>query len=256
MQEKHGAWDWQWGRLDNRVEWVLRDWLHPNKPEGFAGKVVLDAGCGPGQHAAFYARWADKVVGVDLNTVGVARDRSGAPPNVEFVDGDIATFDDGRRFDVVTSIGVVHHTDDPDKTAAHLRTLLKPGGRLILWVYSKEGNALNRVLLEPVKTLFLHRLPRPALMTLARLATAALYPVIYTLYLLPLPFLPFYEYFGNFRRFPFSNNLMNVFDKMNAPQTDFISEERARAWVAGMTDPHVSPYVGVSWRVSGTRPIL
>lgn len=256
MQKRQGEWDWQWDRLDNRVEWVLRDWLHPNRPESFAGKTVLDAGCGPGQHAAFYARWADKVVGVDLNTVGVARDRSGAPANVEFVDGDIATFDDGRRFDVVTSIGVVHHTDDPDKTAAHLRTLLKPGGRLVLWVYSREGNGLNRLLLEPAKTLFLRRLPRPALMALAHLATAALYPLVFTLYRLPLPFLPFYEYFGNFRRFPYSNNLMNVFDKLNAPQTDFISEERARSWVAGMTDQHVSAYVGVSWRVSGTRPIL
>lgn len=256
MQEKHDEWDWQWSRLDNRVEWVLRDWLLPNKPEDFAGKTLLDAGCGPGQHAAFYARWAAKVVGVDLNTVGVAKDRSSAPANVEFVDGDIASFDDGRRFDVVTSIGVVHHTDDPDRTVAHLKTLLKPGGRLIVWVYSREGNALNRWLVEPAKSLLLGRLPRPALLALAHLATLALYPVVHTVYRLPLGFLPFYEYFGNFRRFPYANNLMNVFDKLNAPQTDFISEARARAWVADMKDPHVSAYVGVSWRVSGTRPII
>lgn len=252
-QQRQDEWAWQWSAYDDRVEWLLRDWIHPNRLEDLAGKLVLDAGCGHGAHAALAARHGARVVAVDLNTSALARERR-ADAGVEFVDGDIARFDDGRRFDAVMSVGVVHHTDDPDRTVAHLKDLLKPGGRLILWVYAHEGNALNRWLVEPAKSLVLRRLPRPALAALAHLLTVLLTPVVYSVYRLPLPFLPYYEYFANWRRLSYSRNHLNVFDKLNAPVTHFIRRERAEAWVRGMADVHISPYVGVSWRVSATKP--
>lgn len=216
--------------------------------------MVLDAGCGHGTHAALAARHAAKVVAVDLNTAAVASERRPSAANIEFVEGDVACFDDGRRFDAVYCIGVAHHTDDPDKTVAHLRSLVKPGGRLILWVYSREGNGLNRCLLEPLKTAGLSLFPRPVLAALSHAFTAALYPLVHTLYRLPLTFLPYYLYFENWRRLSYARNRLNVFDKLNAPVTHFISKERAESWTRGLTNVHISPYVGVSWRVSGTVP--
>lgn len=73
-----------------------------------------------------------------------------------------------------------------------------------------------------------------------------------TLYLLPLKFLPFYEYFQNFRKLSFYRNALNVFDKLNAPQVDFISYARAKNWVNDkrIADYNITPYKGVSWRVS------
>ena len=60
-----------------------------------------------------------------------------------------------QKFDFVISIGVVHHTDDPDKTISNLIKHIKPGGKLILWVYSQEGNLFMRYFLEPFRKLFL-----------------------------------------------------------------------------------------------------
>lgn len=254
-QEKQEEWRFQWSALGEtaHAERLLRDWIHPNRLEDLAGKTVLDAGCGPGHHSVLLARHAAHVVGLDLNCAALARERNPAP-NIEYLDADIARFDDGRRFDAVMSVGVVHHTDDPDATVRHLKELVKPGGRLILWVYAEEGNALNRRLVEPAKWLVVRRLPRPLVVALAHVLTALIHPVAHTLYRLPLRLLPYYEYFANWRELGYVRSHLNVFDKLNAPVTNFISGERARSWVAGWKDVHVSQYVGVSWRVSATRP--
>ena len=86
--------------------------------------------------------------------------------------------------------------------------------------------------------------------------TALVTVPVYSLYLLPLRFLPYYQYFRNFRRLSFARNALNVFDKLNAPQVQWISRERAEEWLcaAGLVETHLSPYCGVSWRISGIRP--
>ncbi|MDE2291019.1 MAG: methyltransferase domain-containing protein [Elusimicrobia bacterium] len=253
-QQPQSEWDYQWRRLQDQEEWLFWDWVAPNKPESFDGKTVLDAGCGPGHHARCVARHAKRVVAVDFNTAALARERLADLKNVEVKEGDIARFAPDELFDVVYCVGVAHHTADPDATVAHLRGLVKPGGRLILWVYAREGNALNRWLLEPAKSVLIGHLPRGAVLALSHLLTALLYPIVHTVYRLPLGFLPFYEYFANFRKLSYKRNQLNVFDKLNAPTTHFISRKQAEAWMNGLKDVHIAPYVGVSWQVSGTKP--
>src|SRR5262249_7352747 len=151
-----------------------------------------------------------------------------------------------KKYDMVLSIGVVHHTDNPDSTVANLIQHLKPGGRLLLWVYSKEGNALVEKIVEPFRKLLLARLSRKTVHQIARVITALLIIPVYTIYRLPLPFLPYYEYFRSFRHLSFERNVLNVFDKLNAPQTEFISRARAEEWVNHnhFEDIHISSYCG------------
>ena len=70
-----------------------------------------------------------------------------ALPNVRIQQGDLARVTQGELggpFDVVYSIGVLQHTHDPDRSFANLVGLLHPGGKLVVWVYSQEGNAVAR----------------------------------------------------------------------------------------------------------------
>lgn len=253
-QARQTEWLYQWSRFEDHSELLFREWIAPVTLEDLRGKTVLDAGCGGGHHLRLVAACAKEVVGVDLNCAALAAERCRDLPNVSTVEGDVATMDLGRQFDVVYCIGVLHHTDDPGAAFRNLARHVRPGGRLIVWVYSHEGNWPARRIVEPLKRHLYGRWPRPVLLALARLLTLLLYVPAYSLYLLPLPVLPYHAYARNMRRLPFGRNVLNVFDKLNAPQTVFLRRQEVAAWFAeGFTDVSLRPYVWVSWAASGTR---
>jgi SAM-dependent methyltransferase len=110
------------------------------QPQDFAGKLVLDAGCGAGRYLDLLARAGTEVVGVDLSrAVEVARDNFRDYPNVHLVQADVAhpPFLPGS-FDYLYSIGVLHRTPDPRRSFLRLIEAVKPGGEVALWVYPRR----------------------------------------------------------------------------------------------------------------------
>jgi SAM-dependent methyltransferase len=201
---------------------------------------------------------AREVVALDLNTSEVAQARLKDSPNVRFVAGDLLTIGPdelGGTFDIVFSVGVLHHTPDPDRGFQNLLRLVRPGGRLIVWVYSKEGNALVRWLVEPTRKIFLRWLPRSIVFGLAWAIAIPMLATMHTVYRLPFRFLPFYDYLARHRELTVRKTVGDVFDKLNAPHTDFIARSRIERWLAteGLTDVYLSAHLGVSWRGSATR---
>jgi len=255
MQEKQREWHEQWSMLEDNELFLFRDWIAPLQLEDFRGKRVLECGCGGGQHTSFVAPYAEHITAVDLNTTDLARERNRSFENVELVEADLGNMELGRQFDIVFSIGVVHHTDNPDRTFQTMKRHTRPGGKTVVWVYSQEGNWMVENLVEPLRKQFLTSMSRQNLLTLSKAITACMYPPIFSVYKLPLPFLPFFEYFGNFRKMTFSRNTLNVFDKLNAPQVQFISRQRIESWFDSndYSDVQITPYKGVSWRGVGTR---
>lgn len=254
-QEKQFEWHWQWDSLYDDSLFLFKEWIYPIKLEDFKRKLVLDAGCGGGQHINFIAPYAKKVVGLDLNSIDVAIKNNEHHNNIEYVEDDVATFSFREQFDMVICLGVIHHTDDPDDTFLNLYRNLKSGGTMMIHVYSNEDNFLNRVVLENIKRAFFLRLPKPILMTFSYLITTLLYPIIYSIYILPLKFLPYYKYFKNWRKLSYYRNNLNVLDKLNAPQTHFIKKERVKKWFNDekFKDVHIRHYNNVVWCASGTK---
>jgi SAM-dependent methyltransferase len=255
QQKKQNEWLEQWKMLQDDELFLFKDWIAPVTLDEFRGKEVLECGCGGGQHTSFVSPYVSKIWAVDLNTTEVARERNRDNHNITFIEADIAKMDLGRQFDIVFSIGVVHHTDDPDKTFENMKKHTRKGGKTIVWVYSKEGNWMVEKMVEPVRKAFLTRMSRKGLLSLSRITTFFMYLPIYTVYLLPLRFLPFYEYFQNFRKLSFYRNTLNVFDKLNAPQVDFVSRERIGKWFneSEYENVHINSYKGVSWSGSGIK---
>jgi len=257
QQSRSSEWAEQWAMFSDDERFLFDEWIRPATTEDFRHKDVLECGCGGGHHTPHMAEVARSVTAVDLNCADLARQRCAGLGNVAFVDADLATMDLGRQYDVVICIGVIHHTDDPDATFRNLYRHCKPGGRVIIWTYSAEGNALVRYGVEPVRKLVLRHLSRKALVAVASVVTALLYPIVYSLYLLPLKVLPYWEYFANFRRMGFERNMLNVFDKLNAPQTRFTTRAKAGQWMSPERfEPgsiSIQPYVGVSWSLVGIK---
>lgn len=258
MHSPDKRWYAQWQIFKDEEFFLFEDWIYPNILEDFQGKNILEAGCGGGQHTSFIAPYAKSVTAIDLNTISIARERNETHNNIIFLEKDIAEIDLGAQFDVVLSIGVIHHTDNPDKTVENLKRHVKRGGRLILWVYSKEGNAIVEHIVEPIRKIFFQRMHPRVLLKISRLITMFLYVPIYTIYLLPLPRLPYYYYFENFRKLSFQRNTLNIFDKLNAPQVQFITRQRITQWFQGedFENVHITPYKNVSWRITAQRKPL
>lgn len=108
-------------------------------PEHIAGKAVLDAGCGMGRFLDVVSRdGAALAVGVDLSSaVNAAAANLSDRDNVLIVKGDIFRLPFQRgSFDVVFSIGVLHHTPSTEQAFRALVPLVKPGGEIAISVYA------------------------------------------------------------------------------------------------------------------------
>jgi 2-polyprenyl-3-methyl-5-hydroxy-6-metoxy-1,4-benzoquinol methylase len=96
------------------------------------GKDVLDVGCGTGELAFLISkRGALKVAGVDYSpeAIEVAR-KTYKRKNLKFEVGDIKRLH--GKFDVVTALGTLEHTDDPFSTLKLLKSFTKQGGSLVV----------------------------------------------------------------------------------------------------------------------------
>ena len=87
--------------------------------------------------------------GIDLSLAVVAareltagldrgRDRPGRPAE--------ASISEPGSFDHIYSIGVLDHTPDPRAAFLRLAALLKPGGRIAIWIYKRERPAVERIM--------------------------------------------------------------------------------------------------------------
>jgi SAM-dependent methyltransferase len=107
------------------------------RPEDLAGKLVLDVGCGMGRFADVATRWGAHVVGIDLSLASEVAAVNLAERNAAIFQADVfqLPFAPGS-FDFIYSIGVLHHTPNCEEAVKVLPKLLKPGGRLAVWLYS------------------------------------------------------------------------------------------------------------------------
>ncbi len=109
-------------------------------PATLAGKLVLDGGCGGGRYSRLLGSHGARVIGVDLSAaVEKAAALCAGLPDVCIAQADLLDLPlpDGA-FDLVFSIGVLHHTPDPRRAFAQIARKVKPGGRLAVWLYRKN----------------------------------------------------------------------------------------------------------------------
>jgi SAM-dependent methyltransferase len=262
------GYEWQhFAEMHPEYEEQFLDWIHPLDRDSFPGKRVLDAGCGTGRHAYFAARYgADEVVGLDLSeAVETARRVLAQFDNVQVVQGDLLrppfrTADEGGGFDLVYSIGVLHHLPDPHAGFRSLLRFVRPGGTIAVWVYGYENNGFVRNAVEPLRRVST-KVPPPLLRGLAWPLGAAFHGLARGVYR-PLAgtgvgsALPLNQYMASVADFSFRQNYSIVFDQLVAPTAAYIKGPELRDWfeAGGLEDIVISHRHGNSWRGQGRMP--
>jgi SAM-dependent methyltransferase len=128
-----------------------------------------------------------------------------------------------ESFDFVSSLGVLHHLDDPRQGFDHLVSLLAPGGQILLYLYSRPSRRGVRLaaqsLATAVRTVTV-RLPHRTLKTLSTPIAAGLYAGfvapgrwgqkngVSALADLPM---------DTYRDKPFRSLVLDTFDRLSAP---------------------------------------
>lgn len=114
------------------------------EPGDWTGARVLDAGCGTGEYACWFAARGADVVGLDLSEESLAQARRFADGHsiggVQFRVGSVLDLPfDPASFDLVYCTGVLHHTPDPSGGFRELARVLRPGGKLLVSLYHSWG---------------------------------------------------------------------------------------------------------------------
>jgi SAM-dependent methyltransferase len=108
------------------------------------GTRVLDVGCGTGWFSNSLAYHHGAVVtGIDFNEVAIGRARAVAAElnlAATFHVTDLFLFDPLESFDLVVSLGVLHHTNDCSLALRRIcQRFVRPGGHIFIGLYHANG---------------------------------------------------------------------------------------------------------------------
>jgi 2-polyprenyl-3-methyl-5-hydroxy-6-metoxy-1,4-benzoquinol methylase len=124
--------------------------------EQWAGKTVLEIGCGIGTDTINFARHGARVTAVDLSvkSLDLARQRARVfklEDRIDFYQGncqDLSALIPHKKYDLLYSFGVIHHTPNPPRALRQIKAFMGPQSELRLMVYSKVSFKLFRIMKE------------------------------------------------------------------------------------------------------------
>ncbi len=127
--------------------------------EEYRGKKILDCGCGTGEFTCWYASQGNQMTAIDLCGPSIEHAKAYAEEydladRIDFKQMSVLETDlPENEFDIVYSYGVIHHTPDPVRAYANMVKACKPGGIVIVSVYSLYSRWILRLKQKLINTL-------------------------------------------------------------------------------------------------------
>ncbi len=219
----------EWNNIYKENTFERNNYLHFLSPfvkeKDIAGKIILDAGCGSGRFTKQASLMNAKVIiGADLGeTVEKAYELTKHLDNVLIIQADIYKLPFKRIFDLVHSIGVLHHLPQPESGFQACSKTVRKNGKILIWVYNRHNNNRALYFYEPLRSISRH-IPKNILYKLCYLPAAAVHFInILTKNMDNPPF-------GYYRNFPFNMKLNDAFDVLATPKSNYYLVEEITGW--------------------------
>ena len=246
---------YEWGsyaEMRPEYEQQFLRWTPHMSPEDWRGVSFVDAGCGMGRNSYWPMHYgAARCLAIDVDHRSLASARRTLAPYPAAIVRELSIYDleASGEYDIVFSIGVIHHLEYPDAALRAMVGAVKPSGRLLIWVYGLENNRCIVYTLTPLRKLLFSRLP------IGLVHHLSLYPTILLWALLHVS-RGGIEYFRLLRRLTFRHLRSIVFDQMLPKIAHYWSrtEVEQLMYRAGLVDIQLSWVNEMSWAASGRRP--
>ena len=128
---------------------AVTDWA-----DDLRGAHILEAGCGAGRFTEILVETGATVFSFDVSSaVDANRETNCSAKNLNLFQADIFHIPlPERSFDKVLCLGVLQHTPDPERAFNSLARYVRPGGELVIDIYSRRPSALFswKYLLRPI----------------------------------------------------------------------------------------------------------
>lgn len=144
---------------------------------------------------------------------------------------------------------MIHHLEHPEAALHAMVGAVKPGGRVLIWVYGRENNLWIIYLLTPIRKLLFSRLP------IGLVHHFSLYPTALLWMLLHLTSGGI-QYFRLLRRLRFRHLRSIVFDQMLPKIAHYWSRTEVQQLMqqAGLANTQLVWVNEMSWAACGWRP--
>ena len=244
-------WD-RYSEMRPEYEEQFRRWTLHLRPEDWRGVYFLDVGCGMGRNSYWpmtYGAAGGVAIDLDTRTLANARRTLAPYPSVAVRAMSAYDIEPSGSFDIAFSIGVIHHLEFPERALRAMAQAVKPGGRVLIWVYGAENNGWIVRFLTPLRRSLFSRLP------IALAHHLALYPTVLLWIMLRLG-RGRIEYFKLLRRFSFGHLRSIVFDQMLPKIAHYWPRAEVERLMreAGLVDVALAWVNEMSWSAVGRRP--
>jgi SAM-dependent methyltransferase len=252
----------QWTRYTENAGYygsvaLLADLLEPLlTPAELAGARVAEIGSGTGRIVRMLAEaGAAHIVAVEPSeAVAVLRQNTAdIAERVTYVEAPGDRMPAAGDLDYVLSIGVLHHIPEPEPVVARAFAALRPGGRLVAWLYGREGNGLYLAVAEPLRAVT-RRLPHAVLAPLCRGLDGLLVGYMALCRVAPLPLRRYMR--DHLARLSPEARRLTIYDQLNPAFARYYRKGEVRALVegAGFVDVRLHHRHGYSWTVVARKP--
>lgn len=135
----------RWKDFKEKMEWALEteNYIYEILSDKLLhNKKVLEIGCGQGMVLAFTSKKCKEIIGIDISMNSLKSAQLGIREldikNAKLILSDAENLPfKNESFDVVYSIGVLHHTPDTQRAVDEIFRVLKYRGKVVIMLYRK-----------------------------------------------------------------------------------------------------------------------